>query len=238
MRTVLLLGWLLVPVIGAAYHYGPGQERMRLDDVAASLAEADSRTKQQDWAGAADRYDTALNQIPSDRTSDVRQTRLERDKAWMNSGKLPEANADLKAMVDDLQADPKADSGLLKGARAAYANSQYYMTWLMKLEGMPRDDWEPEIESARQSFRLLAEQAEQAGDTKAVERNREDLESAIRLARMEPGELQGLNLPKQCQGCKSGSCKKPGRKPGNKKSDQPKDSRGAGSGPPPDGSGS
>ena len=237
MRTILLLGWLLVPVVGAAYHYGPGQEKMGLDDVAASLAEADACAGREYWDGAAARYDAALSQLPADRAADLRMARLERDKAWMNSGKLPEASADLQSLVDDIQADPKADSGLLKGARAALANSQYYITWLMKLEGMPRDDWEPEIESSRQSFRLLAEQAERDGDAKGVERNREDLESAIRLARMEPGDLQGLALPKQCQGCKSGNCNKPGRKKANS-SGQPKDSRGAGSGPPPDGSGS
>ncbi len=238
MRTIVLLGWLLIPVVGAAYHYGPGQEKMRLDDVAASLADADAQAARSDWAGAADKYDAALNAIPADHVADLRLARLERDKAWMNSGKLPEASADLKALVDDIQGDSKADPKLLKAARGAFANSQYYITWLMKLEGMARDDWEPEIESSRQAFRLLGEQAERAGDTKAVEQNREDLESAIRLARMEPGDLQGLALPKQCQGCKSGNCKKPGRNPSNKNGKQPKDSRGAGAGPPPDGSGS
>ena len=41
MRTLVLLGWLLVPVLFGAYHYGPGQEKLRLDDVAKVLAEAD-----------------------------------------------------------------------------------------------------------------------------------------------------------------------------------------------------
>ena len=237
MRTVMILGWLLVPLVGAAYHYGPGQAQMRLDDVGANLADADACAHQDDWTGAADRYDAALNQLPAERTADVRLARLERDKAWMNSGKLPEANADLNALVEELQGEAKPDATILGAARSALANSQYYITWLMKLEGMSRDDWEPEIESSRQTYRLLAEQAEKAGDSKAVEQNREDLESAIRLARMEPGELQGLKLPKQCQNCKGGSCKKPGRKKTNKNG-PPKDSRGAGSGPPPDGAGS
>ena len=72
----------------------------------------------------------------------------------------------------------------------------------------------------------------------AARRHREDLESAIRLARLDVGELQGLAIPTQCQGCKSGQCKKPGRKPSNSKSEQKKDARGASSGPPPDKSGS
>lgn len=58
---------------------------------------------------------------------------------------------------------------------------------------------------------------------------------------MDPAELQGKSLPSQCEGCKSGQCQKPGKKPGKKpgqKPGEPKDSRNAGSGPPPDGSGS
>ena len=237
MRTIMLLGWLLVPVVGAAYHYGPGQEQMRLDGAATTLADAQTCASQDDWAGAADHFDAALAQLPPDRTADLGQARLERAKAWMNSGKLPEAFNDLQAMVTDLQTDEKADPRLLADARAALANSQYYVTWLMKLEGRPRDDWEPEIESSRQTFRLLAEQATEAGDSSAVKQHSEDVESAIRLARMDPSDLQGLAPPKQCQGCKSGNCKKPGRKPGMKPG-KPQDSRGAGSGPPPDGAGS
>jgi tetratricopeptide (TPR) repeat protein len=237
MRTLFFLGWLMIPIGAAAYHYGPGQERMRLDDVAAALDLADAQAAQGNWDASAKTYEEALAALPADRQDQARQIRLERDQAWMNVGKLPEASADLKALTDELQADPRANAQLVRGAREAFANSQYYTTWLMKLEGLSRDEWEPEIESARQTFRLLAEQADQAGDSTSAVKSREDLESVIRLARMEPGELQGLALPKQCQNCKSGQCKKPGRKPGNKPS-QPKDSRGAGAGPPPDGSGS
>ncbi|WP_435015406.1 hypothetical protein TA3x_002944 [Tundrisphaera sp. TA3] len=238
MRTLLFLGWLLVPVAGAAYHYGPGQDRLRLDEVAAALADADRQAALEDWQKAAAAYDAALARIPAERTADVRRVRLERDKAWMNAGKLPEANVDLQALVEEIQADPAADPATSRRARSAFANSQYYATWLMKLEGLGRDVWEPEIESARQSYRQLAEEAESAGDADAAALSREDLESTIRLARMEPGDLQGMAIPKPCQNCKSGQCKKPGKKPGQKPSETPKDSRGAGAGPPPDGAGS
>ncbi len=134
----------------------------------------------------------------------------------MFAKQLPEASADLDVLVAECRTDKQADPALLADAREALANAQYYMTWLMRLEGFPRDEWEPEIEGARQTYRLLAEQAEPTGDRSAKQR-KEDLESAIRLARMEPGELQGLPIPKQCQGCKSGQCKKPGRRPSNSK---------------------
>jgi hypothetical protein len=64
----------------------------------------------------------------------------------------------------------------------------------MRLEGLDRAEWEPEIEAARQNYRLLAEQA---GDTEAKSKHQGDVEAAIRLARMEIEDLQGLPLPSE-----------------------------------------
>jgi hypothetical protein len=107
----------------------------------------------------------------------------------------------------------------------------------MRLEGEPKDLWEPEIEAARQGYRLLAEQAEINGDADAAKKHRQDLESSIRLARMELSELQGLSLPSQCKGCCSGKCRGRSNKGKGNGEGQPKDARGASSGPPPDNSG-
>jgi hypothetical protein len=71
------------------------------------------------------------------------------------------------------------------------------MTWLMRLEGKSRQDWEPVIEAARQSYRLLAEQSGAGDDGEAHARDLQDLESAVLLARMDLTELQGLPLPSQ-----------------------------------------
>ena len=109
------------------------------------------------------------------------------------------------------------------------------MTWLKRLEGLGEADWQPDVENARQSYRQLAEEAEKSGDTAAAKTYRENLEGTIRLARMDVSELQGMPIPKQCNNCKSGQCKKPGRKPSQ---NPKKDGRGAGAGPAPDGSGS
>ena len=79
----------------------------------------------------------------------------------------------------------------------ALANSQFYITWLMRLEGRSPDVWEPEITSSQQMYRLLAEKAEQDGDLEMIQIRRSDLESAVKLARMDIGELQGLPLPSQ-----------------------------------------
>jgi hypothetical protein len=241
MRTLVLLGWLMVPVLFGAYHYGPGQEKLRLDDVSGILAEADQLTAGGQWQAAASRYEQALAALPEGRLDEARRIRLKRAKVQMFAHQLPEANAALHELVDQLQDDQASDPKLRDEAREALANVQYYMTWLMRLEGLGAADWEPEIESARQTYRLLAEGDEARGDQKAARKHREDLESVIRLARMDVGELQGLDIPSQCSGCKSGQCKKPGNGKGKGRSkggDQKKDARGASSGPPPDNSGS
>jgi hypothetical protein len=141
-----------------------------------------------------------------------------------------------------LQKDPGTDPALLADARQALANAQYYLTWLMRLEGDPRSEWEPEIEGARQSYRLLAEQAQSRGDEAAAKQHQEDLEATIRLARMDLSELQALPLPSQCKGCCSGQCQCKGKnkaksKGAGKTQEKKRDdehARGASSGPPPD----
>jgi hypothetical protein len=192
---LLLVGWLMLPLGVGIWHYGPGQDRVRLDEAAGLLTEAEHDAAAGNWAGAAEKYEEALKRLPADRVAEVRRVRLERAKAQMLARQLPAAHADLKTLVEELK--DGGDVTLLAEAREALANSQYYMTWLMRLEGQPRDLWEPEIESARQTYRLLAEQASAKGDDTAVKKNREDLEASVRLARMDLSELQGLPLPSQ-----------------------------------------
>jgi hypothetical protein len=197
LRILLLTVWLLVPVVGYALHMGPGQDRLKLDAATDHVRAAEKAAADEDYPVAVDRYEEALKALPAGRTAEARKIRLEKAKAQMLAKKLPDAHADLKALVDELSADPAADAQLLADARSATANANYYMTWLMRLEGLSQDVWEPEIESARQTYKLLAEQSEKAGDTAAARKHREDLEASIRLARMDLGELQGLPLPSQ-----------------------------------------
>ncbi len=197
MRNLLLVIWLVLPVGVGAYHFGPGQDRETLDEVAALLAKADRAAADEQWLDAEKHYDEALALLPSDHPDAERRIRLERAKAQMFVKKLPVAHRDLLQLVDELQEADDVEPALLADARSALANSQYYMTWLMRLEGESEERWRPEIESSRQIYRLLAESSESAGATEAAAKHREDLESAIRLARMDLGELQGLPLPSQ-----------------------------------------
>jgi hypothetical protein len=197
LRILLLTGWLLLGVAAAVAHfYGPGVERQKLDLVAKELRAAEGYAAEGDYALAVESYNEALKALPEGRTGEARKIRLERAKAQMLAKELPEAHADLRVLVDELAADG-SDAKLLADARSSFANSQYYMTWLMRLEGLGRDTWEPEIEAARQTYKLLAEQADTRGDAADAKRYREDLESSVRLARMDLSDLQGLPLPSQ-----------------------------------------
>lgn len=197
MRILLLLAWLTLPVLGIAYHYGPGQEQLTTDRAASAAAAAQALAARESWAEAELQFDEALSLLPAERSGERQRLRLERAKVQMQNKKLPEAHDELQALVDELAGDPKTDPKLLADARSASAGSQYYMTWLLRLEGQPRERWEPEIDAARQTYRLLAEEAQASGDDASVRRNKEDLESAIRLARMDLSDLQGLPLPSQ-----------------------------------------
>lgn len=197
MRRFFLLVWLLVPVVAGAYHFGPGQRQLQLDDVSLVVAEAEAAVKAERWDKAVAKYEEAMSRLPEGMTEESQRLRLERNKARMLAKQLPEAHTDLKNMLTELVADESVDKTLLAETRAALANSQYYMTWLMRMEGAGRDEWLPEIEAARQAFRLLAENAEENGDSQTAKKCREDLESSIRLARLDLKDLQGLPLPSQ-----------------------------------------
>ncbi|TAJ16014.1 MAG: hypothetical protein EPO68_11805 [Planctomycetota bacterium] len=209
MKRAFLVAWLLLPAAAAAYHWGPGQDRMRSDAAsdafarareearAAQACDADGPMAREHWAAAEVAYGEAIAALPPGSEAESRALRLERAKAAMQCGKLPEARVELAGLVEQLQGDPSADAVQLADARRSLASAQYYMTWLLRLEGAPRTEWEPEVEASRQNFKLVAEQAERRGDTLLASVAKEDLESSIRLARMELKDLQGLPLPSQ-----------------------------------------
>ena len=197
MRILMLVVWLLIPVGAFAYHLGPGQSDMKRDQVAQLLANADQFVLKDNWAEAEGLYKHALELLPENELATQRHTRLELAKCQLNNKGLPQANEDLKVLVAELMGDNESDPGLLTDARMALANSQFYITWLMRLEGRSPEVWEPEITSSQQIYRLLAEESESDGDVEMIEIRKSDLESAVKLARMDIGELQGLPLPSQ-----------------------------------------
>ncbi len=197
MRRAGIVAWLFAALGLAIYHFGPGQEQLKLDRIDAVLREARRHAAQGDPAAAAELYDQALSKLPSDRIPQQLKIRLEKAKAQMLAQQLPEAHDSLEGLLEDVLKHCPDDRELVADTRSTLASSRYYMTWLMRLEGLGRSEWEPEIEAARQHYRRLFEEAQKEGDTQAEQRHRQDLEAAIRLARMDLSELQGLPLPGQ-----------------------------------------
>lgn len=194
MRAIFLTFWLALPLGVLAYHYGPGQERLQLDHVHDHLAVGRDHAAAGRHAEAAAAFEEALRLLPPGHEREARPIRVERARAWMETSRLPDAREDLGALMAELEQEPAADPELVASARRALASAAYYTTWLMRLEGLEREVWEPEIEVARQHYRLLAEEA--TGEPERA-RAATDLAAAIRLARMDLTELQGLPLPNQ-----------------------------------------
>src|SRR5437870_503152 len=122
MRGVVLAVWILVPVVASAYHYGPGQQRMQLDDVQMSLLAARANVEQGRHPKAVDLFTDALAKMPAERESETYRVRVERAKAMMLAHDLPKAYDELTLLVPELQKDPKTDPALLADARESLAN--------------------------------------------------------------------------------------------------------------------
>jgi hypothetical protein len=240
MRLAMLLAWMAVPLLFAFYHFGPGQDGVSNDLAGTQLRQASLELKDANWNVADAACTEALASLKTDDRTIEQRIRLERAKARMLSQQLPAAYDDLTSLLGELEGEKDADPQLLAETQSAMASAEYYVTWLMRLEGEPRENWELEIEAARQRYRMLYEQASEAGDEAAANEYAENVEAAVRLARMDLTDLEALDLPSQCKSCCSGNCnckcKKPGKKPGGKKKSE--DARGASSGPPADGKGS
>lgn len=195
MRKIVIAAWLVLAAAGAAWHAGPGRRALRLDDAASRAKEAEALASRGEYAAAVGAYGDALALLPEDAAGDdVRRLRLARAKARMFASELPDANVELGELMEEVARDRGADPALAADVRAALASSQYYMTWLKRLEGAPREEWQPYADEARQNYRVLAEEA---GDAATARRREEDLDASVRLARMELADLQGLPLPKQ-----------------------------------------
>jgi hypothetical protein len=230
-KKLFLYCWLLTPVALLAYHYGPGQNDLARDEAAQKIALAKSCEQTEDWPGALAAYADALAKLPATERAARWQLRLAQSKARMHVGELPEAIGDMEGLLAEMQKEGAA-AAQLDDVRANLGTAEYYAAWLMRLEGAATAEWTVEVENARQHFRLLAEDKLASGSPAAKD-YQENLEATIRLARMDLSELQGLPLPKLCQGCKNVSqkcrsqCDSKCKKPAEKKE---KDARGSGVG--------
>lgn len=230
-KKLLLCCWLLAPVALLAFHYGPGQALLARDGAARKLALAQQLEAREDWGSATAAYADALAILPASEPALRWQTRLAHSKARMQAGELVEAIVEMDGLLTEMEKGG-APAAKLDEVRSHLGTAEYYAAWLMRLEGAAPAEWGVEADNARQHFRLLAEST-LATNPAAAKAHQENLEATIRLTRMDLSELEGLPLPKFCQGCKNVSqkcrsqcqsqCKKPAEK-------EQKDARGSGVG--------
>ena len=197
MKKWILSLWLLIPALVLAYHYGPGQRGLMIDEASLMVAAANYYTLQEDWPKTIELCEKTLEILPEDEVQLRRRLVLEKSKAQMMASQLPQARNALITLMDEIALDAKESDAFKDDVRQSLAHSEFYMTWLMRLEGLPRSEWQPHVESARQHFKYLAEGRVSGGQSEKAIQHRKDLESTIRLARMDLTELQGLPLPSQ-----------------------------------------
>ena len=195
MRKLFIFIWLLIPLGAAAYHFGPGQESLKFDQAYQHIDLAEKHLSDKEFAEAVVDFDKAISSLPSGDISIAKKLHLEKAKAQMQCSQLPEAYKNLESMLSELNenTEPKIRAEI----KSTLANAQYYITWLMRLEGHPREVWEPVIESSRQNYYAAAEFTKSEGNQKTTDELLQNLEASIKLARMDLDELQGLPLPNQ-----------------------------------------
>ncbi|MFL2452263.1 MAG: hypothetical protein ACJ0IB_09455 [Verrucomicrobiales bacterium] len=195
MRKLFIFIWLLIPLGAAAYHFGPGQESLKFDQAYQYINLAEKHLSDKEFAEAVVDFDKAISSLPNGDISIAKKVRLEKAKAQMQCSQLPEAYKNLESMLSELNenTEPKIRAEI----KSTLANAQYYITWLMRLEGHPREVWEPVIESSRQNYYAAAEFTKSEGNQKTTDELLQNLEASIKLARMDLDELQGLPLPNQ-----------------------------------------
>ncbi len=219
-RKLFWTAWCLLPVALLAFHFGPGQEWLKRDDARRAIHTALAAERDLDWTTAADAYADARESLPADARAQRTRLALEEAKARIQAGEIIEGQTQLEELLADELAQSSPDEAMVRELRDELGTTAYWAAWLMRLDGALPDEWLLEAETARQHFRLLAEDAE---DPAAAETHKKNVEAVIRLEQMDLSELQALPLPKNCPNCSNGLCQKKReqrlskcKKPGNK----------------------
>jgi hypothetical protein len=204
MRKTLLAVWLLCPIAVVAWHFGPGEKDLARDRAGDYLRAARAAEAAEQWSRAASLYASARDALPG---GDAGRDGLDLAQARnrIAAGEMIEGQEQLQKLLSKLETDPQPNRTLANQTAGELAASSYYAAWIMRLEGATPEEWKPEVERARQQFRLLAEQAENTRDAGLFQRN---LEAAIRLEQMDLSTLLAKPLPKNCCNCRNLSQRK------------------------------
>ncbi|HMN97053.1 MAG TPA: hypothetical protein PKC43_02775 [Phycisphaerales bacterium] len=181
------------------------------------------------WGRAADAHERVLTALGDAVPEKAREIQLARARAMVRSGDVWTGIGELESSLEALESAGEGDSPLGRQVREELATACYYGARLLRLSGMPAQEWMVESGIARQQFRYLAERERAEGGAAATNHQR-NLELVLNLEQAALVELQARPLPKDspCQGkmeCRDGTCKNRGKRPGPRGN---RDARGAG----------
>lgn len=181
------------------------------------------------WKEAADTLVRVEDTLKQAAPIETRKVRWAKARASVRAGEIWTGISDLEMLIDEIEQDSTGDQSLLTSCREELATAYYYGARLLRLSGMPAQEWMIESGKARQHFRYLAENAKETGESTDVSANyQKNLELVLNLEQSTLVELQGKALPKDspkscCESNRNSNCKKKGKRPPQKK-----DGRGAG----------
>ncbi len=195
------------------------------------------------WKKVADQLNQVLEVLGDSSPEQGRRVRWARSRALVRSGDVWGGIGELEAVLGELDKAGESRGELARSTREELATAYYYGARLLRLSGMPPQEWLIESGKARQHFRYLAEHAgeadpgasgpltmesaEQVGE-RALN-YKKNLEQVLNLEQSTLAEIQGRPLPKDSP--RAGNA---GNRPGNgppRKSKRPpdrRDGRGAG----------
>lgn len=194
------------------------------------------------WKTTADLYANVLATLGEASAERVQPIRVAHARALVRSGEIWLGIQELEGLLEQLPTlnagGPARDGALERTAREELATACYYGARLLRLSGMPAQEWMVESGKARQQFRYLAEQARRGGITvdgaegersEQAERHQRNLELVLNLEQLALLELQGQAIPRNSPcNCNMGNRNGNGNRPDKKPNGPKRDARGAG----------
>lgn len=181
------------------------------------------------WKEVADSLTHVRDTLGQAAPTESRKIRWAQARATVRSGDIWGGINELEALIEEIEQDPKGDEALVTSSREELATAYYYGARLLRLSGMPAQEWMIESGKARQQFRYLAENTSEGEVSTDVQTNyQRNLELVLNLEQSTLVDLQGKAMPKDspkscCDSKRNSNCKKKGNRPPNQK-----DGRGAG----------
>lgn len=183
----------------------------------------------QAWRETAGRIEAVTNVFGTTETPEGKALELAHGRALVRSGEVWSGIESLEALLENVQGK---NAALESKTREELATAYYYGARLLRLNGMPAQEWMVESGKARQQFRYLAESERGSGDPSkaiAAANHQRNLELVLNLEQSTLADLQAKPLPRDSPSKSEGE--RPGNKPGRKSKDPPRrkgDARGAG----------